>query len=170
MRDTEWMGRYRSLIETLVRHRNAYSRVMNVKTEQYANVSLSMVEWEVLEYIIEHQEDDSNMAQLSERLMIPASSFSKITKALFQQGLIEKYRIEGNNKTIILKPSEFGIDFYRNRAADLGSTIFAEFFHELDGFSEEELQHIAKALDAITPRIEKPGDPEEKSRKLVKME
>lgn len=151
VKNTAWMGRYRHLIETIVRHRNAFSRVMNNKTEHYNDVSLSIIEWEVLEYIIEHEDDDSSMAQLSERLMIPASSFSKISQALCGYGLIAKYQMVGNKKNIILKPTDLGLKYYRDRSSLLIELIFGDFFKELEGFSDDELEHIANAIEILTP-------------------
>ena len=167
---TEWMGRYRGLIETIVRHRNAFSRIMNTKTERSGDISLSIIEWEVLEYIIEHENDDSSMVQLSDRLMISPSSFSKICRTLLDAQLIERYRLEGNRKSIILKPSKAGIDFYKTWAHQLGTGIFAEFFKELDKFSDEDLQNIAAAIDAITPQINDSEEDPNKIRKLIKMD
>ena len=167
---TEWMGRYRGLIETIVRHRNAFARVMNTKTESSGNISLSIIEWEVLEYIIEHETDDSSMAQLSDHLMIPPSSFSKICRTLLNAGLIERYRMEGNKKNIILKPSRAGIAFYRDWAVQLDMGMFTKFFGELENFSDEDLRHIATAIESITPRIDDSDNDTEKNRKLIKMD
>lgn len=160
-----WMGRYRHLIESIVRHRNAFARVMNAKTEKFGDISMSIVEWEVLEYIIEHENDDSSMAQLSERLMIPSSSFSKISKTLCSYGLIEKYQMVNNRKNIILKPSDLGRKFYNDRASDLQEQIFDAFFKELENVSDEDLNHFAVALDAICPSEEN-----EKEYMLIKRE
>ncbi len=165
MDSVSWMGRYRHLIESIVRHRNAFARVMNTRTEKYNDISMSIVEWEVLEYIIEHEDDDSSMARLSERLMIPSSSFSKISKTLCSYGLLEKYQMVSNRKNIILKPSEFGRKFYHDRASELKEQIFDAFFKELEGVSDEDLNHFAAALDAISP-----SEDVEKERKLIKRE
>lgn len=148
-----WMGRYRRLIESIVKHRNAFARVMNTKTEQHDEISLSIVEWEVLEYVIEHESDDSSMAQLSERLIIPNSSFSKITKTLCAYGLIEKYQMVNNRKNIILKPSEYGRRFYLERSAALREQMFDAFFKALEGVSDENLEQFALALDILTPSV-----------------
>ena len=149
--DTSWMGRYRALIETLVRHRNAYARVMNNTTEVYGELSVSMLEWEVLEYIIEHEKDDASMARISEKLAISPSSFSKLSRGLCEKGLVAKYQMVGNRKNIILKPTEEGLHFYRQRVQILSQTIFKGFFEELEGFSDEDLGHIIAALEHVTP-------------------
>ena len=171
MTTVDWMGRYRRLIETLVRHRNAFARVMNTKTEFQEQLSLSILEWEVLEYIIEHEADDSSMSRLSERLIIPPSSFSKITRTLCDLDLIAKYRMVGNNKNIILKPTEEGKLFYTAHSEKLQNTIFGEFFDALADFSDEELDRIARAVAALTPSTdaEKNGD-RAKEYRLVRQE
>lgn len=169
MSTISWMGRYRQLIESIVRHRNAFACVMNTKTEHYDGVSLSIVEWEVFEYIVEHEEDDSSMTQLSERLMIPTSSFSKISQKLVTYGLIEKYQMVGNRKNIILKPSTYGLKFYNGRAVDLKASIFEAFFKELDKVSDEDLKRFGNALDFLTPKIDDSAGRETKERQLIKL-
>lgn len=149
--DINWMGRYRQLVETLVRHRNAFARVMNNKTENYEGISVSILEWEVLEYIIEHENDDSSMSQLSSRLCIPPSSLFKLSKTLCDYGLVAKYQMVGNKKNVILKPTEKGLDYYIKRAELLNDSIFGKFFDELSEFNDEQLEHITRAIDILTP-------------------
>ena len=145
------MGRYRQLIETLVKHRNAFARVMNNKTESYDGTSISILEWEVLEYIIEHENDDSSMSQLSNRLSIPPSSLFKLSKTLCDYDLVAKYQMVGNKKNVILKPTEKGLDYYIKHAETLNNTIFGKFFEELSEFSDEQIEHIIRAIETITP-------------------
>ena len=70
-----------------------------------------------------------------------------------------------NRKNIILKPSDLGRKFYNDRASDLRKQIFDAFFRELENVSDEDLNHFAAALDAISPSEEN-----EKEYMLVKRE
>ena len=168
--DINWMGRYRQLVETIVKHRNAFARVMNSKTEQYEEVSVSILEWEVLEYIIEHENDDASMAQLSNRLCIPPSSLFKLSKTLCNYGLVAKYQMVGNKKNVILKPTEKGLNYYINRAEMLNDSIFGQFFEELSEFSDEELAHIVRAIDILTPLTDISANPDGEKPGFIKID
>ena len=115
--NTEWMGRYRPLVAELVRHTNIVQRALGIKSEIGEGISLSVQEWQVFEYIIEHADDDAHMNLISDRLGIPQSSFSKMIKTLCGCGLVDKYQMINNKKNIILRPSERGREIYEKRAA-----------------------------------------------------
>lgn len=157
------------MIEVLVRHRNAYARVQNSKTEMYGATSISILEWETLEYIIEHADDDASMIQLSERLAIPPSTLSKCSKTLCDCGLAAKYQMVGNRKNVILKPTTEGLSFYKEHSANLAKTIFGAFFSELDSLSDEDLEHVANALEHIAPSVET-SQPEQADHRYIKLE
>lgn len=167
--ELNWMGRYRPLIDTLVRHRNAYARAINHKTECIEDVSLSLLEWEVLEYIIEHESDDASMIQISERLAIPQSSFSKFTRTLCSCGLVAKYQMIGNRKNIILKATDKGMEFYRKRVEYLMKYVFGEFFQHLDGLSEEDLAAVTRAIACLNHDLEEPSA-KEGTHELIRLE
>ena len=69
---TEWMGRYRPLVAALVKHTNVVQRAAGRTVRLSEEVSLSTQEWQVFEYILEHQDDDSCMNHISERLGMTA--------------------------------------------------------------------------------------------------
>ena len=79
---TEWMGRYRPLVAALVKHTNVVQRAAGRTVRLSDELSLTTQEWQVFEYILEHQDDDSCMYYISELLGIAQSTFSKITKYL----------------------------------------------------------------------------------------
>ena len=87
---TEWMGRYRPLVAALVKHTNVVQRA-SVRTVRLSDeLRLTVQEWQVFEYVLEHQDDDACMNHISERLGIPQSTFSKIIKCLCERGLVDK--------------------------------------------------------------------------------
>lgn len=103
---TEWMGRYRPLVAALVQHSNITARAASHSNEIGEGVFLNTVSWQVLEYLIEHEDDASCMNHISGALGIPQSSFSKIARQLTDLGLVERYQSTGNRKNIILKSTE----------------------------------------------------------------
>ena len=166
---TTWMGRYRRLVEELVRHRNHYVRAVNSKTEENGDVSISVLEWEMLEYIIEHDGEDFSMIRISEKLAIPQSSFSKFTRTLCGYGLLEKYRMVGNRKNIILRPTQKGIDFYNERVKDLMENVFGPFFKALDALSDADVDRVADAITHLNTGFVA-SDTKSQPGELVKLE
>ena len=99
--DTEWMGRYRGLVASLVRHDNVAIRTQTNKKNIGDNIWLNDQQWQILEYLIENRDKIFNMNEVSYRLDIPQSTFSKTIKLLCEKGLVEKYQAVNNRKNII---------------------------------------------------------------------
>ena len=166
---TEWMGRYRPLVAALVKHTNVVQRAAGRTVRLSEEVSLSTQEWQVFEYILEHQDDDSCMNHISERLGIAQSTFSKITKYLCEQGLVDKYQTETHRKNIILRPSADGVDLYRQQTATVGREMFGAFFEDLDGLSDEHLETFTAALERLNATLSQGGGAPEKPRLIKKL-
>lgn len=166
---TEWMSRYRPLVAALVKHTNVVQRAAGRTVRLSEEVSLSTQEWQVFEYILEHQDDDSCMNHISERLGIAQSTFSKITKYLCEQGLVDKYQTETNRKNIILRPSADGVDLYRQQTATVGREMFGAFFEDLDGLSDEQLETFTAALERLNATLSQGGGAPEKPRLIKKL-
>lgn len=164
-----WMGRYRETVAALVRHGNTVARFQNTKSEIYPGIFLSQQEWQVLEYIVEHEDDDSNMNRISERLGIPQSTFSKTIKLLTGYRLVARFRISGNRKSIILKATQSGIEVYQSFSRVISGGAFQQFFDTLSVLTDEQLAVVAKAIagmdDAINASFAKSG-----KRELIRMD
>lgn len=165
----EWMGRYRPLVSALVRHTNINTKNMSNKMRLSDEIELTHQEWQVLEYIIEHEADDDRMIFISERLGIPQSSFSKTVKALCSYDLCEKYQMSGNRKNIILKPTEKGKEIYRDNSARLKNFAFQNFFDALEPLGDREIRLFIDALNILNKGLDAPTESINK-RKLIKME
>ena len=162
------MGRYRPLVAALVKHTNMVQRASGRTVCLADGVPLTAQEWQVFEYVLEHQDDDSCMNHISERLGIPQSTFSKIIKYLCEQGLVDKYQTETNRKNIILRPSADGADLYRQQAAVLGKELFGAFFQDLEDMSDEQLKHFTDALERLNTALAQGGAAPEKPRLIKK--
>ena len=97
------MGRYRELVAVLVQHSNITARAAAQPQELAEGVRMTSVTWQVLEYLIEHENDDACMIHISDTLGIPQSSFSRIARQLTELGLVARYRTTANRKNVILK-------------------------------------------------------------------
>ena len=161
------MGRYRPLVAALVRHSNGVMRSQGTRREYPEGVCLSSTEWQVLEYIVEHETDDDCMLFISERLGVPQSTFSKAVKTLSSLGLVDKYQMINNKKSIILKPTRRGSEVYETRSQMIYEKNFKAFFKALDTVDDETLSVVVDALNILNSVFGKPQDTKEK---LVKIE
>lgn len=150
--NSEWMGRYRELVASLVAHSNLVARTILVKVEIGEGISLNATEWQTLEYIIEHRFETLSMIDMSERLGIPQSSFSKTVKTLCGLGLVEKYQAINNRKNIILKPSDAALSLYDDYSRVLDKQ-FGPFFRELESVSDADLAAVSRAIRALNESL-----------------
>ncbi len=163
----EWMGRYRAVVAALVQHVNAVSK-SGVALYTYEDIYLTPNEWQVLEYIVEHREDDENMANMISSLAIPQSSFSRIQKKLCSMGLLERFQTLDNRKNVILKPTELALKAYAFHSEELYRLMFKPFFDELKDFSDEQLERFAHAIETLSKGAYR--EEGKKRAKLVRME
>ena len=147
--DMHWMGRYRKLVMALVQHSNITMRGVGIKDRITDDIWLTANEWQILEYIIEHSEDDAHMNHMLEVLALPQSSFSKTVSLLCSYGLVEKYQTETNRKNVLLKPTEKALAIYKEKSNELDTEMFEDFFKTLDGFDDETLDRFTDALLAF---------------------
>lgn len=158
---TEWMGRYRPLVAALVQHGNAAARSQSIRRELPEGIVLNSQEWQVLEYIVEHENDDDCMLYISERLSIPQSTFSKAVKVLCSQKLIAKYQMIDNKKNIILKPTARGFEVYGIRAARTYERTFKPFFEALESLDDATLDTVVHAINILNGNVGKSDAPKE---------
>lgn len=160
--ETEWMGRYRDLVAALVLHTNINLRHLNTRTPVSDAIELSMQEWQILEYIIEHESDDATMSGILSRLGIPQSSFSIMAKRLCSLGLIDRYHRTGNKKSIILKPNEKGRAIYIKNTDSIRRELFQPFFDSLSGLNNRTIQEFANSINVLNKTLAGSQEKEEK--------
>ena len=148
--ETAWMGRYRDLIASLVRHVNIASTGNYERNNLGNGVLLRPVSWQTLEYSIEHIDHTDNMSDIARNLGITQSTFSKLVKELVSYGFVEKYMATNNRKNVILRPTEKGIAFYHQYNDSMNKGLFTDFMAELDSFTDEEIERFTHALDTLT--------------------
>lgn len=160
------MGRYRDITASLISFSNEMTRRVSVRGEAAEGVFLSAQEWQLLECIIEHDDENLIMADFWQLLSIPQSSLSKMAKRLFSEGLVEKFRLRSNQKNIILRPSEKGLRVYRLCCERYIGPLFDNLFNGLDSLSDEQLAEFTAAMDSFNEKLS--GIP--KRKELVKIE
>ncbi|MBQ6048501.1 MAG: winged helix-turn-helix transcriptional regulator [Oscillospiraceae bacterium] len=156
--DMSWMGRYRTLVMALVQHSNISARGGGIRDRITDDVWLNAHEWQVLEYIIEHAEDDAYMNRISEVLGLPQSSFSRSVSLLSSYGLVERYQTESNRKNVLLRPTEKGILVYKEKYSQLDNELFEVLFKSLDRFDDETIKGFSEALLAFNKVLKEDSD------------
>lgn len=142
----EWMGKYRELVRSVVYFSNCSNRnVLRGGRGDY-EPHLNQHEWQVLEYICEFEDDCRIMADISRDLGIIPSNITKATRHLLELELIEKNRIVGNRKNVVLTPTDEGKRIYYKVMESKIRPVFDSFFAELSGFDSEQLKTIENAF------------------------
>lgn len=166
---SSWMGRYRGIVAALVRHGNMAARSQFIRNEVYPGLSLTQQEWQVLEYIIEHETDDETMTQISECLCIPQSSFSKISKMLYEEKLIARFRVFGNRKNIVLKATPYGKEVYESYSKIILNNVFQVFFDQLSDLSDSNLAKLAQAIEYLDQSVTSATEKDQK-KELIEID
>lgn len=145
-----WMGRYRELVRALIYYSNTSNRKNIIKTmEPVDGIALSKCEYQILEYICEFENENRIMTNIARDLGILQSIVTKATKTLLSNGLIERYRISGNRKSIVLRPTEKGKHIYIEYYSRDVQKIFTSFFSLLEPFSDDQIKQFEKAIQAL---------------------
>ncbi len=145
------MGRYRELVRALVYYSNSSNRELYTKKSlaPIDGISLSKHEYQILEYICEFEHENKIMVDISRDLGILQSVVTKATKSLSDYGLIDRYRINGNRKSIVLKPTQAGKKLYTDIYTQEIEARFTAFFNTLENFDDSQLQAFEQAIYAL---------------------
>jgi len=160
------MGRYRELVRNLIYYSNNSNRNSKSTLDPVDDVALSKREYQILEYLVEFEKENRIMTDISRDLGIIQSNVTSATKNLVLYGLIERYKIVGNQKNIILKPTAKGKRIYHTYVERDIAAVFRPFFAVMDSYTDEEIADFAKAIDTLNHRWAEFSD--EIEEKLIK--
>ena len=147
--ESEWMGRYREIVAAVVLHGNVAMRTQADTMDIGEGIRLKHQQWQILEYIVENRNEIFSMIDISYRLNIPQSTFSRTVSLLYDYGLVEKFQAVNNRKNIILRPTEIGLQIYKNNVENRVKPLFINFFDALKNVSDEDLHAVAKAIEIL---------------------
>ena len=146
-------NRYSPLIIAIIKHSNLVSCVMNDTITIKDDVILPVQNWMVVELVVEQREEYNSMVELSRMIGIPPSSFFRIVSHLQKMGLVNKYRVQGNKKNIVLRPTELAINIYEEKMPGLRFGVWADFCKELDFFSDSDLERLINAFNKLNDKL-----------------
>lgn len=147
------------MMRALINHTNNANRFGAVRTEVQDGIWLNLCEWQVLEYLYEHEDNDEHMLRMSSVLGIAQSSFSNATKTLCRYELVNRYHTRFNKKNVILKITDKGKALYEHRVKTYHLDFFAPFFDALHPLTDEQLAIFVHALDVFN-RVDQQYDDE----------
>ena len=157
----EWLGQYRSFVRALMKFGNAYSRTYNDETRTgNISIELSAAQIQTMEYIMENEDKNQNMAEIATMLGMSASAFSKNVRKMTEKGLLEKYQTSTNRKDIIVRVSESGKKVYEQYSKYALETVFSGMFHKLDTIPPEHIEAFAEILELAADATFKPNLPQ----------
>ena len=155
----EWMGRYRELMGLLSKYVNIFSLFGNKNVASKLGLRLTSQQFQILECIVEYEDENKNMVFMANKIGLKKSTFSKLARVLINNGLVERYQQNDNRKDIILKPSEKGRVYYKDRSQIILESAWKEAFAVLDKLSDESLTIIVdfmtKIIDDLDPKKNK---------------
>ncbi len=146
-------SRYVPLIQAIIKHSLIVSSGLNDIVQLREGIEITMQEWLVVEAVVEQRNEFNSMVEISRRTGIPASSFFRFVSRLQKLGLVEKYHIQGNKKSIVLRPSELALELYNERTNATRNEIWGEFEAALDQFSDSEIAEFTDAFKKLTDKL-----------------
>lgn len=152
----DWMGKNRLFLEKMIRYANMYAGIYKKEDFYGTDIQISFEQVQVLEYLLENEQLNQNMAMIASRLGITASNFTRIVNKLAGKGLVEKYYIEGNRKNIVIRVTDLGKEQYQMYSKYIYEVFFSTLFEQIDKIPEDVLRTIGRELE--DPVWKKPED------------
>ena len=103
-------SRYASLAKAIMKHAIIVNSGLNEIIELEGGHKITLQEWLVAETVVEQRDEYNNMVELSRKIGIPPSSFFRIISHLQKAGLVDKYHIQGNKKSVVLRPTKLALE------------------------------------------------------------
>ena len=144
----EWMGRYREMVQYLIRFSNRYSAI-KTKEAMGDDIPYSFEQIQVIEYLLENEELQLNMRGVADRLGVRPSAFTKLVNRLEDRGLLEKYHTTDNQKNIVVTVSEKGKALYSEYCDHVAKFIFHGMFQVGESISDEELEKMTMMMKSL---------------------
>lgn len=144
--ELNWLGKHRNIVSGFYRSANGYSQIC--KLEIFGQkVRFSPYEVQIMEHIMEYGDENRNMKWYADRLGLSQATYSRYVKQLVQKGLLEKYHAENNQKNIILRISELGLEEYRLYAEESRNIRFRKLLEKLDTLTPEQWQAVEDVFE-----------------------
>lgn len=145
-----WMGDKRALIEALFQWGNRYAAAYHKQIPVTEDLSINSSEYQVIEYLLENEELQLNMAGVAKRLGISPVTFSVIVAKLEKLGLVKKYYHENNRKDIVVLVTDRGREVYELFSQQLYGMWHEGVLDLLDQIPPEQQEIFCRILSNLT--------------------
>lgn len=145
--------RYIPLLKAIIKHVNIASSGLNEKIPLDDGSAITMQEWLIVELVVDHRKEYCSMIDLARMIGIPQSSFFRMVSHLQKAGLVDKYRVKGNKKNIVLRPTELALRNYKDYTTEHRGQIWGDFFRALDPFSDGEIEVLTNAFNQLNDNL-----------------
>ena len=142
----DWLGEHRQIVGDFYRSANRYSQICNLAAFG-EKIRFSPYEVQIMEHILEHGEENRNMKWYASQLGLNQATYSNYINRLVSKGLLDKYHAEGNQKDVILRVSEAGLEEYRKYAEFARGELFSELLEYLDSLNPEQLEAVRHTFE-----------------------
>ena len=147
--ELSWMGESRELVRALIYYANMTTRNLSATFAPAHGLELTRCEYQILEYILEFEDETRIMSDISRDLGYVPSVVSKSIGHLIHMGLVEKYRIKGNKKSIVVKPTELGRQIYLELVARDIEPVFRAFIDYIKNLPEGSADRFTEAIRCL---------------------
>ena len=145
--------RYIPLLKAIIKHVNIANSGLTEKIPLEGGSEITMQEWLIVELVVDHREEYCSMIDLARMIGIPQSSFFRMVSHLQKAGLVDKYRVKGNKKNIVLRPTELALHIYKDRTTNVRGQVWGDFFRALDPFSDSEIDVLTNAFNQLNDNL-----------------
>ena len=145
----EWLGKHRPLIEAIFLWSNRYGAIYKKPVLALEGVQLSFSEIQVIEYLLENEELQLNMAGVAKRLGISPVTFTDLCTKLAKMGLIEKTARVGSRKERLVVVTPKGRTVYDSYSKQLHAIWHKDVLALLDTIPEEHCQTLQEIFQHL---------------------
>lgn len=143
--ETEWMGKYRGLVEKIIRLCNESSTKFCRPADFHTAVELSAHEIQIIEYVLESEGE--KMSDIARRLGVTRGAFSNNVTRLIKMGCLKKECRDGNRKNKYVTVTDFGKEVYSAYSRYVYEHTFKDMFSMADTIPEEHVETFCRMLD-----------------------
>ncbi|WP_143402957.1 MarR family winged helix-turn-helix transcriptional regulator [Gemmiger sp. An120] len=151
MTETQWMGRYRTLVERIIHLCNKSATHFTRPAFFDTPYKLTAIQIQIIEYLLEDR--DENMSSVAQRLGITRGAFSNNVTRLIGMGLLEKAHRPGNNKNLFVTVTPKGRGLYRDYSRFIYERWFRDMFKLADQIPEEHLKIFEDILQGFADTL-----------------
>jgi len=142
--ESEWMGKYRELVESIIFLCNCASTEFVTPYYYGTDFKITAREAQVIAYLL--GDTSGNMVEVAARLGVTRGAFSNIVNKLESKGCLEKVQRGDNKKNKYPVVTELGKKTYDQYMVYIKMQWFSKIFAMMDKIPEKYISQFSKIL------------------------